>query len=76
MTTEDKIKYIEGFIRLIAKAEDYEAANSHAFFTRGIMAAWHTDLTISSVQYSQLYSDIDTIMEVKRKLPVNRKELF
>lgn len=76
MTTEEKIKYIEGFIRLIAKAEDYQAANSHAFFTRGILAAWNTDLSISSVQYSQLYTDIDVIMEVKRKLPVDRKELF
>ncbi|WKV20527.1 hypothetical protein 16Q_134 [Pseudomonas phage 16Q] len=77
MTTDDRIKYVESFIRLIARAESYEAAYSHANFTRGLLAAWNIDGTISTLQWKRLYDETEVIMEVKRNMPkVVDEELF
>lgn len=69
MTTEEKLKYIETFRRLVAKAETYRDACSHSNFTRGIITAWHADGTLPSADYTRLMKDLDTIMAVKSNLP-------
>lgn len=77
MTTDDRIKYIESFIRLIARAESYQAAYCHANFTRGLLSAWNIDGTISTLQWKRLYDETEVIMEVKRNMPkVVDEELF
>ncbi|UAV84627.1 hypothetical protein PHB09_132 [Pseudomonas phage PHB09] len=77
MTTDDRIKYIESFIRLIAKSESYDQAYCHANFTRGLLAAWNIDNTISTIQWKRLYDEVDLILDVKRNIPkVVDKELF
>lgn len=70
MTTQDKIKYIESFTSLISRATTYRDALSHAMFVRGMLAAYHADNTISIDEFKRLSFDVETIMEIKRKLPV------
>ncbi|QHZ60107.1 hypothetical protein PJKIFABJ_00171 [Pseudomonas phage PE09] len=70
MTTDDKILYIQSFMRLVSRAETYRDAAAHSNFTRGIISAWHADLTLPSTMYKQLLDDLEIIMAVKRNLPM------
>lgn len=70
MTTDQKIRYIQSFMKLIVAAQTYRDAASHASFVRGILAAWNADMTISIETYKQYSDDIEVVMNVKRQLPV------
>ncbi|UAV90018.1 hypothetical protein REC_169 [Pseudomonas phage REC] len=70
MTTDQKARYIESFMKLIVNAETYRDACAHSNFVRGILAAWNADLTITLDMFKQYNHDIELVMEVKRKLPV------
>lgn len=69
MTTEDKLKYIQGFMKLTSEATTYRDALSHCNFTRGVLAAYLADRTIKLVDYHAFTYDLDIVMDVKRKLP-------
>lgn len=70
MTTEQKVRYIDSFMKLIASSQTYRDAVNHASFVRGILAAWHADLTITTDTFKQYNYSIELVMEMKRKLPV------
>ncbi len=69
MTTDQKMRYLDDIRKLVVKATTYEEALSHATFMRGMLAAWHADMSISSEQYRTTHGDLEVILEVKRKLP-------
>jgi hypothetical protein len=70
VTTEQKIKYIQSFYKLIVESKTFREASSHSAFTRGILAAWHADMSVSSAQYRSMCEDIEVVMQVKRNLTV------
>lgn len=70
MTTEQKLNYIDSFMKLIVSAQTYRDAVSHASFVRGILAAWFSDMTITLDSFKKYNNDIEIMMDVKRKLPV------
>lgn len=70
MTTEQKIAYIQSFMKLIASAQTYRDAIGHASFVRGILAAWNRDFTISLETFKRFNDDIEVMMGVKRQLPL------
>ncbi|UAW53615.1 hypothetical protein QGX15_gp080 [Pseudomonas phage psageK4e] len=69
MTTDDKIKYIQSFMRLVTSATTYRDASAHSNFVRGLIGAWHADHTLPSGEYTRLMGDLEIIMAVKRNLP-------
>ncbi|QNO00328.1 hypothetical protein QGX21_gp079 [Pseudomonas phage phiPsa315] len=69
MTTDDKIKYIRSFMRLVSRAETYRDASAHSNFVRGMITAWHRDYTLPGADYKQLLADLDVMMAVKYNLP-------
>jgi hypothetical protein len=70
MTTDQKIKYIQSFYKLVVAAQTYRDAVSHATFVRGLLAAWHADMTITTDQFRSISEDIEVVMQVKRNLTV------
>lgn len=70
MTTDQKIAYIQSFVKLIASANTYRDAIGHASFVRGILAAWNRDMTISLETFKKFNDDIEIMMGAKRQLPV------
>lgn len=70
MSNEQKIKYVESFIELARAATTYREALSHSTFSRGVLAAWFSDMTIRTDQYKSLLTVLDDIMAVKRTLPM------
>lgn len=70
MTSDQKVKYVEDFISLVAEAATYRDAIAHANFARGLMWAWHTDLTIRTDQFHNLETQVHKLLEEKRKLPM------
>lgn len=70
MTTQDKIKYIQTFMKLVVDAKTYRDACAHSNFVRGMLAAYSADTTITMETYRQFNEDIEVVMEVKRKLKV------
>ena len=70
MTTDQKLRYIDSFMKLIVNAQTYRDAVGHASFVRGILAAWNADTTITIDSFKKYSDDIEVVMEVKRKLPV------
>lgn len=70
MTTEQKIAYMQSFMKLIVNAQTYRDAVGHASFVRGMLAAWNADMTITIDTFKQYSADVEVIMEVKRKLPL------
>lgn len=69
MTTDQKLRYIESFRKLLVSTDTYQAALSHSTFLRGILAAWNADASISLEDFKKLYDEVEIIMDVKRKLP-------
>lgn len=70
MTTDQKLRYIDSFMKLIVNAQTYRDAVGHASFVRGILAAWNADMTITIDSFKQYSADIELVMDVKRKLPL------
>lgn len=70
MTTEQKIAYIQSFMKLVVNAQTYRDASAHASFVRGILAAWNSDMTITVSTFRQMSSDLEVVMDVKRSLPM------
>jgi hypothetical protein len=70
LTTEQKIAYIQSFVKLVTAAQTYRDAVSHASFVRGLLAAYNADMTITIETFKQISDDLEVIMDVKRKLPV------
>lgn len=70
MTTEQKIRYIRSFMKLVSDAQTYRDACAHSNFVRGMLAAYNADLTISMDTFKEINADLEVIMEVKRKLPI------
>jgi hypothetical protein len=69
MITEQKLHYIESCRKLVVNAETYESAVAHSNFTRGVLAAWNADMTITLDTFRSVTADLDTIMAVKRQAP-------
>lgn len=70
MTTDKKLRYIDSFYRLIVTAQTYRDAIAHANFTRGVLAAYWADMSVSLEDYKRISGDIEVVLEVKRNLPV------
>lgn len=62
-------------MKLVESAQTYRDASHHADFVRGVMAAYNADLSISFQTYQEFQRSLDSIMEVKRKLPIERGTL-
>lgn len=77
MTTQQRLDYIRSFLSLVAKADSYRSAVSHASFVRGLLAMCFRDQSIELEDYRSLTQDLETMMEVKRNIPIiPEKELF
>lgn len=70
MTTEEKIAYIRSFLSLVASAQTYRDALSHAGFVRGLLAAWNRDYTITLATFREISEELEVVMGVKRNLQV------
>lgn len=66
MTTDQKIAYIQDFVKLVSRATNYDSAWSTANFTRGVLAAWRADLSISSETFKTESENLELIMGIKR----------
>ena len=77
MTTQQRLDYIRSFLALVAKAGTYRDAISHASFVRGLLAMCFRDQSIELEDYRNLTNELETMMEVKRNIPIiPEKELF
>lgn len=74
MTTDEKMKLIESFRKLVVNATTYADALSHCTYLRGMIGAWNSDNTINFKVCRSLNEDLDTIMAVKRNIPKTVKE--
>ena len=74
MTSDQKIAYLGQFVDLVKAAKDYDSAIRHCTFTRGLLAAWYADLTISHESYDSIYNELQGIIDEKRELPVIKEE--
>ena len=72
MTPEVKVAHVENFVLMVRQAKTYESALSHCTYTKGMISAWHLDGTITSGQYCQVWDELETIMENKRKLDLEK----
>ena len=70
MTTDQKVAYIQSFMKLVSATQTYQDACAQSNFTRGILGAWFADQTISVGVFTQYTQDLDTVMEVKRRLTI------
>lgn len=74
MTTDEKLRYIESFRKLVVNAITYEGAYDHCNYLRGMISAWCADKTLDFKVCKALNEDLDTIMAVKRNIPKTVKE--
>jgi hypothetical protein len=70
VTTDQKVAYIQSFMKLVNGTQTYQDACAQSNFVRGILGAWFADQTISVDIFSQYSQDLDTVMEVKRRLTI------